>query len=126
MSPVTANRAPSQVTRTTNAPGSSTWAESRTAWTDATRTPATRTCADCSTYRPRKTFSPPRPRSTRSPATVSDASVVSFPDTSRCADCAACSGRITRPRAAVSTGTPTATTTASVADDCQSRATTTT
>ena len=45
--PASANRAPSQVTRTTNTPGRRTCAASRQAWTPATCTPTILTRCDC-------------------------------------------------------------------------------
>ena len=95
---------------TTKTPGRSTCAESSVAWGSATRTPARRTSSERLRYRSRKTRSPPMPRSTRRPATVSAPTAVSWPTCSRCSRCRACSGRITVDRLATRTGTPSSTT----------------
>ena len=71
------------------------------------RTPAPRTRPDCAAYRVRKVSSPPMPRSTRSPATVSAPSEVSSPASCRWAAWRRCSGRMTRVSDASSTGPPT-------------------
>ncbi len=90
-------------------PGSSTWAASSRAWTLATRTPAARTCWDLARNRPRNVSSPPMPRSTRRPATVSAPRVVSSPTRRRCSVCRRLSGRSSGATPSASSGTPSST-----------------
>ena len=87
-------------------PGSRTCAASRVAWVPATRQPASLTVWDCARYRVRKASSPPIPRSTRSPATVSAPRAVSRPASSRWALWRRWRGFMTNASDATSSGPP--------------------
>jgi hypothetical protein len=69
---------------TRRSPAAGSAPQSRAAWMPATRKPLSRTAVDCTAYRCKKVDSPPMPRSTRNPATVSAPSPMSAPEASRC------------------------------------------
>jgi hypothetical protein len=115
--PPTAIRAPYQTTNATNMPGRSTWAPRMIPAIVATATPARRTACERSAYRPENVSSPPMPRSTRRPATVSVASAPSFPWASRCVHWRFCSGLMSRATSASTTGMPTRTSRPSVSEE---------
>lgn len=74
---------PSQTISTRNNPNSSTWIAAISDHIFALRTALARNSCEAERYRSRKSCSPPMPRSTRRPATVSAASSVARPPLAR-------------------------------------------
>ena len=106
------------------APGTKTWSESSTDWVSAVRTVATRTSCDALAYRSAKTSSPPKPRSTRRPTTVSAAKDDAPARAERSAVCRRSRGRMTGRTNRANSGAPTTSTSPSRTDEANKSAAT--